>query len=39
MGDGGSTVVVGDRTVLVPVLAPVDEFTWTWSLWLGTFKQ
>ena len=35
----GSTVVVGDRTVLVPVITPVDEFTWTWSLWLGTFEQ
>jgi hypothetical protein len=35
----GSTVVVGDRTVLVPEIAAVDEFTWTWSLWLGTFEQ
>jgi hypothetical protein len=25
--------------VLVPEIAAVDEFTWTWSLWLGTFEQ
>ena len=34
-----STVVVGDRTVLVSEIAPINEFTWTWSLWLGTFDQ
>ena len=36
---GRRSVVVGDRTVLVSEIAAVDEFTWTWSLWLGTFEQ
>jgi len=39
MGAAGSTVAVGDRTVLVPKFAAVDEFKWTWSLWLGTLEQ
>jgi hypothetical protein len=39
MGAAGSTVAVGDRTVLASKLAAVDEFKWTWSLWLGTFEQ
>ena len=31
-------VAVGDRTVLVLESARVDDFTWAWSLWLGTFE-
>ncbi len=43
MGDAnsrrsGPTVAVGDRTVLVLAWTPLDEFTSTPSLWLGTFE-
>jgi hypothetical protein len=31
-------VAVGDRTVLVLESARVDDFKWTWSLWLGMFE-
>jgi hypothetical protein len=35
--NGGTTVAVGDRSVLVLRWATVDDFTRTPSLWLGTF--
>ena len=34
--NGGTTVAVGDRSVLVLRWATVDDFTRTPSLWLGT---
>jgi hypothetical protein len=38
-GRNGPTVAVGDRTVLVLGWTPVDEFTRTPSLWLGTLES
>jgi hypothetical protein len=35
--NGGTTVAVGDRSVVVLRWATVDDFTRTPSLWLGTF--
>jgi hypothetical protein len=31
-------VAVGDRSVVVVESERVDDFTWTWSFWVGTFE-